>query len=1283
MSITWTSEQSQAITFDRDENLLVSAAAGSGKTAVLTERVLQRALRDKVAPEELLVVTFTDKAAENMRRKISEKLGELALDPERLRETYGKTVTELHELQQRFALAQISTIHSFCLTLIRDNLRDLTDSSGRPMLEPGFLTIDQEMASIYLNEAVDEVLDDYYMLYAEMRYDFRYDRFRENFRMLRAMFDRGQSDAVLREGLLETHGFLRSIGFYRTYVNREMKRFKQDGNIETSATARYFIRQFVELVKENYGAIKKSFYLPFYENQVEVKDTKEIIALRETLDHLMPIMEAVIATDPDELTWDMLYESGQHMPEIRPLTTPRANSKPETREEKLAYMEMYEARALPILQMLTGQLNENQTAYKRYGLDRYPGVFTMSGTEYTQQNKDIHAALKLYFEILFKIDDAYQAKKRAANQLDFSDYEHYALQLLSRKEIREQIADQYREIYIDEYQDTSYVQEEIISLIAHRNRFMVGDIKQSIYRFRHAAPQLFEAKLDSYHALARPLTEDIAEAKRGNRILLNANFRSRPAVLDYINALFHYLLTRETGDIDYDDTQALIAGREAGRGTVPAIRVALVNNLEPPADLPPKKRKQYPKPISLYGKKIRPDAEWIALDILQNVHRGSRIWGDYAILCPTHAECDMHEKILTYYGIPVDRFGERHFLDTRELRFLESVLRVFRNFNQDIPLATLMRSPLIERPFKENELLKIANSSDDFYFHEKVRRYAAERDDALATELNRFLETYGELRELSQLLPLSEWLETLIARRDYRGYLASLPYAEQRLDDVNQFVAWGEAFQKKGGSLHQFAEYVYQIRQRGSEMEMTEAGGVNENSVKIMTIHASKGLEFPVVYLADLHHALADRAVQGSVTLSFEGGISAYYADPELDRVFNTPRNYRHERLIEQKSYAEKIRLLYVAMTRAEEQLILVAEEPDQRAVEDVARIPRNNHIAYRDLLGLKSYRDWILAALRQHNRSLYDAVIAKLGDSEHFPATDPAVDVAGAKYFRETRMDVATDRIFARGEAKQRSEIIIPPSPENVKRIKHLIAICDPEPLTLVPNKWTVTEWKRAQFENAPVEDTTVRADGRPLPGMRDMAFTLKRPEEETVTAKGGTAFGTLVHNLARFLPDDAAETITDPARYARYIDGLIADKRMLAEERDPAMEAWPLIRGWIASDLFAKLAAADHAYHEIPFTLAVDPPGMPDSPIKTLVQGIIDLWFEYDGAIYLIDFKSDSLYGDDARKEVELIRRYGMQLHFYRAAIEKIMKRDVDHTLIWLFRDAKAVAMPDMPEI
>ncbi len=1329
--------------------LLVTAAAGSGKTTVMTDRIVKRIVDGELDLRRVLVMTFTDAAAANLRKKVAEKLREAAARaPDR---------GERRRLARQAAFlphAAISTIHGFCLDVLRTSAHRAVDADGKPLVEPGFRVADAAEAELLRLEALDAVLEARYAAAeSEAQED---DRARRSAAFLDLVdaYGNHRGDGPVREIALSIHAFLRSMPAYRTWAVDAMETLRASvGAFGGSEAARLLLVSLLDLldrageaVPAMMDALGEPSCLFLADAAKDAAAKRELRSALETLLRIRSLLSDCglrAGAVPADL-WDRVHREAQAL-SLRSL--PRKSSK--TGEAALSFLEAFGERIAEPLHALNGAFGGSDRRKRFTAATRF--LFHADADGIGRGMAPVLAPCEALLDLVLDLDEAYAALKRRAGAVDFDDFEHLALAVLEREGEDDSIRGRFQEIYVDEYQDTSGIQEAILLRMLRSGALLVGDVKQSIYRFRHAKPEIFLGKAREF-ARDVPPGEEASVLPNGVLRELTRNFRSLPPILDAANLVFSKVMRREAGEIDYDASQALVPVRPAPEGGAPPVELVLVDRArvagdgaaEPAGGEDDGSEDENTEDVGAgssvaeAGDRRREEAEgrWIASHILALAEeakaRGEEPRFDrIAVLARTRDLAAVFGKALAARGIPVEEEASGEFLESPELRRMEAFVHVLDNPRQDVPLAATMQSPLAPEPFDEEELLRIrvhaaGKGQRRAFYHRAAAAYAEDGPDpALRGKVARFLAWVADLRERAAHASLDALIGHAYRTSGILERVGRLPDGAARVADLRMFHEWAGAFEAtRLRGLYGFARYIERMRKTGSGDAVRGARPGGRNAVRVMTLHRSKGLEFPVVFLGGLSHGFNLRDGAESVLVSEPLGLGPDVVDARRRTAYPSHLKLALREHARRAALAEEMRLLYVAMTRAEDRLILVAstasgrEGPDARLARIVAeaqawaggRVP-----TYRVLSAANPF-EWLLMAYAAERPG---AAADLIGADAPAGSRDAAAAEPLAFW---TCRRIAASETFGGGVLERPSDEpdgAASPAAEAASAGSPFAASYRFDGATRAPSKVSVSELKRraapepAEGEESdgtgdaaapeaflPVEGAAEGAGGdvrrlrlrfgalksvdlemrdlpEPADGMRGAARAL--PPNEV---------GTAVHSALRYLDLRAAAAAPADGREAEVLRQVarMAELRMLSpEEAEAARGFAPAIAAFAGSGLARRILASEKAgrvFRENPFTLSVPCADLyrsvPDAGAfapedRTMVQGIVDLWFVEEGCAVLVDYKTDRIEGSDDAAGETLRRRYGTQMRYYAEAIEAATGRPVAERILWLVRRGK----------
>lgn len=1189
MSTPWTKEQLKVIEL-KDRNILVSAAAGSGKTAVLVERIITMLTRkeDPVDVDQLLVVTFTEAAAAEMKDRIRAAI-EQRLEEEPDSEQLRRQATLIHS-------AQITTIHSFCLSVIREHFHTID-------LDPGFRIGEEGELKLLKQDVIKEVLEECYKTGEE------------EFLNLIEGYGGGRSDKNIEALILRLYEFSRSYPNAGEWLESCVHAYEAETEEALNDTVYYrCIRENTRRYAE--GAIRLA---------------RQGIELCLAPDG--PYMyEEMLLADIEIL--QKLLEAETYQDYYRCLT--------EVKWKRLAAN-----KDKTVSEWKAGQVKSVREEVKQTVKDLKGLYFSQPAEEVLEDLKLCRPAMRALTKLTLEFSDAFEEKKRSRNLIDFDDMQQYALRILTVEKDGEfqpsavagEYQEQFREVMIDEYQDSNLIQETILTSVSgmskgRHNIFMVGDVKQSIYRFRLSRPELFMEKYDRY------TLEDGEE----QRIDLHRNFRSRARVLDSVNAVFRKIMTRALGGVEYDDRAALYAGASYPEVSGGETELLLIEEKTLEAAGIAHRIRSLLKEQMVTDRKtgtLRP-VQYRDIVILTRSVKG---------FADTIAETLMKE------GIPVYTGAKEGYFETREIGVLLDYLQVLNNRQQDLPLAAVLTSYF--GGMTEEELARIKGSFRGERFFRAVFLYREQGEDPeIRGKLNRCLEQMEKFRRKVSYLALHELLQRILDETGYRDYVAALPGGEQREANLAMLVEKARTFESTSyKGLFHFVRYIEQLKKY--EVDYGEASVVDEQSdtVRIMSIHKSKGLEFPVVIAAGMGRRFNRQDMRGNVLLHASLGVGLESMNL-LERT-HCPSLIKQviarEELLE--SMGEELRILYVAMTRAKEKLILTgaAADPEQKLEEAEAFYGsggKDTEISFGRLAKASCYLDWLIPA----------AVEAK---------EEGQIKV---RVIREEELELGSRRELAeRGftrEMLERWDVSRVYDEEMKKRLEqqmsyqYFYAGLDGKKL-----KYTVSELKKRTY--LPEED------GELLYKEEDVIPLIPKflqNEQEL----GGASRGSAYHRVLELLDFTRNYNVEEIAGAIREME----EKGRIQQEMAACVNVEDIF-GFTESASGRRMheaAKRELLWKEQPFVLGVpmtdiypetEAPADQDAQEIVLVQGIIDVWFEEEDGLVVLDYKTDRV-----KEKAELQEKYQTQLEYYGKALEQITGKRVKEKMIYSFALGEEIA-------
>lgn len=1269
MGMKFTPEQQRVIEL-HNSNILVSAAAGSGKTAVLVERII-RMICDGEHPadiDRLLIVTFTNAAAAEMRERIAAGItARLEADPGN--EHIQKQSALLHN-------AQITTIDSFSLFLIRNHFNEIG-------LDPDFRVADEGEIKLLQQEVLAQLLEDAYagQFVPEAP---------EQFHACVEYFCPGGRESVLEQHILNLSRYAGSFPWPAEWLE-ERKNDYAAGDMEA-------------LVHSDYGQYLTERVNRTVEGCLEkLREVKRLCELPDGPYMYGELTEAEIEQLERLTSCKDLEEQAAKVPAV---TFARLPSKKDDSVDP-AKRELAKA----IRNSVKDTLSDLSESYFKTPLELA-----------VEQGKACREPLRMLLDLVLEFDRRLLAAKQERHLIDFSDMEHYALQILLKREKVEEtgsigtdraktkyrivpsdVAMEYRqyfqEILIDEYQDSNLVQEYLLSAISGEeegryNRFMVGDVKQSIYKFRLARPELFLEKYDTYQE-----TGDLC------RIDLAKNFRSRIQVVDAVNDVFSRIMSREIGGIAYDDKAALYPGAVYPAQEDPAYgsELLLIRKPEKGEREESGIGEQHAEGAGVlvdYDNVRQLEALAIAARIkqlkgsLQVMEKSAGElrpvrYSDMVILLRTTSGWDEEfKKILEQQGIPVYITSKTGYFGALEVQELLQFLRVLDNPRQDIPLFGVMQS--VFGGFTQEEIAQI-RSGGEGHSRKRMTLYEALKEVAqsgrtveegeeisagesageeaeLSQKADTFLQRIGHYRDLTPFTSIRDLLQRILDDYDYLNYVTALPAGSKRRANVEMLLTKASAFEKTSyfGLFH-FIRYMEQLEKY--DVDYGEADTLDENAdvVRIMSIHKSKGLEFPVVFVSGLSKRFNMQDANQSLIVDMDLGVAVDYVD-SVRRIKNkTLRRTVLSAKMKEDNLAEELRVLYVALTRAREKLILTAvlDKADEKW--ELAQMTGQERLTYLDFCEAGSYMDFLLPILPQ------TGIAVKTLRTE---------DLAVEELREQLRMGDRREqlRLIACGETTLTGD-----PEENERKLMYLrerFAYQYPHPgLQKLYTKTTVSELKiaaMAEKDEAAFHTFEEKEVVPYIPGFR-------REQEKVSGAVRGNAFHRTMELLDfTYLFTESGLFTGCPNNYEEYRRGL--DKNRLQNRLEEFLQretislrlteeyakavSLPKILNFLEQELAYRMWRAQEQsllYREQPFVLGIDAkrldPDLPEGE-KVLIQGIIDVFFIEDGEIVLLDYKTDVIDSLEA-----LWNRYNVQIQYYEEALTKLMQMPVKERILYSF--------------
>lgn len=1197
MAVNWTAEQEQAIAA-RDSNILVAAAAGSGKTAVLVERIIRRICdaENPVSVDRLLVLTFTEAAAAEMKRKIAQAI-------------YDRLQQEPDNpwLRQQNVLvhsAHISTVHAFCKTMIQNNIH-LTD------LPTDFTLIDQTENKILQSRALDEVLERYYK---------RIDK-KNAFRDLAVGYGGIKSDDNLRNTVLSLYNFVQSMAYPKCWLREAIKPYKQaceTGSITGTLWEDRIVANCQELAQE---------VLCYY-------------------DCLAQIMKDEVS--PDAAVYTYFVDLPQRFQEAF-LPMLEGTASVAQCKEILASFKKGNARGIKDLDVkLQGRIKYIRERLISPVMDDMKKLLDSTEPEQVRRIVQCAPRVQMLKQLVRQTGRLHKFMKRERSALDFNDLEHEFLALLTDKQgnpttVARKLRMRFEEILVDEYQDTNDVQDTIFRMISReeKNIFMVGDLKQCIYQFRNAKPDIFAEKYRTYGK-----TDD------KQCIQLQRNFRSRREVLDFANGVFAFLMTRQLGGLDYTPKEYLIPGASYPEGAGNVAAEILVTDANKDNYTPDSAWRELESQeleaitVAERIQKLVAGRELLVTDKETGELRPVRL-GDITILMQTSTHMGTVSRILEEHGIPVADTVGRKYLDSLEVLTVLNFLQVIDNPLQDIPLLAVLRSAMFD--FSPEELAKIRLCAKGNFYHALCA--AANQGNTHAGE---FLQILSELRDNAVYMGVDELIWKICHELHFMALVGAMPGGKLRQENLNMLYEHGADFEQ--GVLHglfNFVGYIELLRAGKADLSAAQPLTEEGDMVSISTIHKSKGLEYPVVILFDMGHYFMEADAGKPVIWHEADGIAMDWVDTvNRVRYGSLPKHVVRRSMI-QDGRSESLRVLYVAMTRAKEKLIFSCAVSKSRNQWKEAIFDAKSQLHGVFARRCTSMRDWVLSAVLPHPEAKPLRELAERGDILPDLSMDYALQV---QVMNHETTPLTCAELPQKTEAEETARAATLP-----ESVSEKLAYQYPhKELGLTPIKLSISELKRRQM---PEEDY--------IPGVLRVNRVVLAENAEL----GAAEIGTINHYVLQHLDETRTESL---AQVEEQLEEMVQSG--MISQRQRGVVAGEKLYGFFCHPLGKRLKASQEVCREFDFYMEIPAAevtaDLPETDQKetVLLQGIADCFFyEEDGAV-LIDYKTDRV---SAEKAKERAQRYETQLECYTRGLNAILPCPIKERYLYFLHCGEAVQM------
>ncbi|MBF2580464.1 helicase-exonuclease AddAB subunit AddA [Listeria welshimeri] len=1208
----WTDDQWKAIQANGN-NILVAAAAGSGKTAVLVTRIIEKLVDEtgNLNVDELLIVTFTNASAAEMKYRIGKSLEEaLSQNP------------DSSHLKKQVALlnyASISTLHSFCLEIIRKHYFEAD-------IDPNFRLIEPIESSMIRDEVLEELLEKEYSIANN-----------EAFFHLVESFTGDRTDAELHMLISKLYDFSRANPNPDLWLE-QMVNFYDTKDINSITELPYFpiIKEDIEL-RINQA---KSYLLNAIEYASENNGPAPYL---ETLENDLAQINTL-----SNISWTNWQDVKLRVESMDFKRIPSLKNKSDYDEE---YVE---------------ETKRFRDAAKKEIKNVLVDWFSREETNYLADLEKMKPDIKTISELVKNFANNFFEEKQRRGVLDFNDLEHLALKILLKNDVPSDVAKsyqkQFKEVLIDEYQDTNMVQETILLLVTNSeeskgNLFMVGDVKQSIYRFRLAEPTLFMTKYQEYQQ------NDEGE---GIRIDLSQNFRSRKEVLDATNFIFHQLMDKHVAEIDYDEAAELTLGANFPKSNHMATELLLIdmksNENESEDELSPQELQKNQVEARAIATKIREmiDNKFPIYDKKLQQNRSIQ-YRDIVILSRAMTSAPDMEEAMKVQDIPFYASNNTGYFETTEVATMIALLKVIDNPYQDIPLAAVLRSPIVG--LNEEELGQIRMAKKKGYFFDALLAYKDITVSAAADRISDFITQLNNWRELSIRENLTALIWQIYQETNFYEFVGGLPGGKQRQANLRALYDRANQYEKTAfRGLFRFVRFVERLEVRGDDLGTAKTLGEKEDVVRMMTIHASKGLEFPVVIISGLSKKFNMRDIYSKTLLDKDYGFASNYRDIEKMIVYPTIMQQAIKQKKSREMIAEEMRVLYVALTRAEEKLILTATVPDfEKTSKNWLQVSNQKETILPASIRAKAkcYLDWIGNTIIRHTSFkdlLCEERIQTLPTEMKLQIEIKTKEMFLTTELEEHKVDNWLENVKAHElvpvQSAYKDEI------ERFMNYKYKDVAA-----TEIRAKQSVTELKRQFSLQDSWSDTSILKEFQKV--------SLDRPKFLQQNKLSATEIGTAMHTLMQAVSLTYKPSEKDLTSLLQSMQ----EKDILTEAQIKAINI-KQIMGFFDSPLGETvLQKSNQVKREVPFSYLLPVAKLykqSDLEEHVLIQGVVDSMIEEEDAITLIDYKTDKIEGRYANWEAAekvMKERYQIQIKLYAEAIQAITGKKVSNAYLYFF--------------
>ncbi len=1230
----WTEDQLKAIK-KRDSNILVSASAGSGKTAVLVERIIKKVLDEYLDVDKILVVTFTNAAAQELKEKILNAIYK-ALEQEKDPQKVNHLKNQLIYINR----ASITTIDAFCFKLVKENFSILN-------IDPNIRICEESQSILIKTNVLEDLLEKAYESYNDGKSSFGLYNILELF---------GGKDEELLENILKIYNFIQAFPYPFKWLNEQIEKYNINQEVDLYDT---------EFGKDIYDDVIDEMSLIMIKYDEWLSKIEGIEEWNKCAQLLYEDIEMIKrCTNLPQKSWDNLYEC------VNDITFSRFNTGKVSDEDLKNNIKSFRDKEVkPLIEKAKKQIYAKSS-------------------EILKDNLLAYDYMKYLYDFLVSFDKAFKEEKKRQGVAEFNDIMHYALELLVDKEdnitqVAKDLKMRYKEVYTDEYQDTSYVQERILDAISkENNRFMVGDIKQSIYGFRQARPDIFNDKYVSYK-----LDDDNDEEEKGEdeeescKIILSKNFRSRKEVIDSINYIFEKIMSMRNGQCDYGISESLKCGNTKylyDEDTSYKTQINIVNLKDQDINMFSSDEETLDvNEIDEDLTSVQIEAKCIAYKI-QDIMKNQKVMGDNGALRPVQYKdivillrgvknkAEVIEEALKENNIPVFCDTSSSIFEGDEVKLILSFLKVLDNPYQDIFVISIMYS--IIGGFSLDDITKIRMYDSSKYVYDTLYEILEDeefrtKEEKLVRKISNFVKLLEEYSKYAKIYSISDLLIRLYKDTDIYYQFALEENGAAKKANLDYLIELASNYYSSvGNTLSSYIKYIDNLKDKqDTSTSSAKIIGENEDVVRIMTIHKSKGLEFPIVILADTAkgYNFSDARKQ-KVIFHHKYGIGIDIVNSNLGITYPSLIKQAIRSVIEKETKSEEIRLLYVALTRAKEKLYIFATTKDYEKEYEMQTLSFKNGKFNETLISLNnSYYKNLLPVIKYYNE--YEANKEEL-DIQKIEVKSSTTDAQLKKMLvskdaEENRQSIneKIEEINAQKTTKV-DENLIAKIKENVEREYRY------EEDAHIPARVSVSNLKKSKLE----EDNDIVEQKISDVNEEEITEEFRKPEVLEEKTKSYTAVrkGLLIHFILQNLDFSSLTTVED---IKQYIEKLTYEN-VISKQDQKYINPFKIYK-FLNSSIGKELKKSNEIYREYEFILE-------DSSISnSLIQGIIDLFFvTSEKKVILVDFKTDRL-----ESEQEFIKRYKIQLDIYKKAINSLTKYNVDSTYIYSFNLDKEIEIKE----